>query len=149
MAINYQDIASAAMGGTASQTAPTFQQASWNTMKNLGWNEYNRNQERRNWARTESDFNRGFEDLAKALPGQYNRKGMLDSGVYQAGANRAVTDHLRNYDRSFQDYNQRMDRSRLMDDIMLGDLSNLRNQLNTQDYQSLVASMVKNSGGVA
>lgn len=149
MAINYQDIASAAMGGAASQTAPTAQQSTWNTMKNLGWSEYNRNLERQNWARTESDYNRGFGDLARNLPGQYNRKGMLDSGVYQAGANRAVADASRNYERAFQDYNQRMERSRLMDDIMMGDLSNLMNQLSSQEYQALVNAVINKAGGAA
>lgn len=149
MAINYQDIASAAMGGTASQTAPTFQQASFNTMKNLGLSEYNRNIERQNWARTQDDYNRGFENLQRTLPGQYNRKGMIDSGVYQAGANRAVTDELRNYGRAFQDYNQRMERSRLMDDIAKGDLSNLMNQLNSQEYQALVNAVINKAGGAA
>lgn len=149
MGINYQDIASAAMGGTASQTAPTFQQASFNTMKQLGMNQYNRDQLGRDFARTSEDYGRRFEDTARALPGQFNRRGMIDSGQYQRGANRAMSDNLRGFNRAAEDYNQGIERSRLSDDILMGDLSNLRSQLNSQEYQALVASMVGRSGGAA
>ena len=145
----YQDIASAAMGGAAAQTAPTFQQSGWNTIKQLGTNKYNRGQLRRNWGRQEEDFGKQFENTARVLPGVYNQKGMLDSGVYQAGANRAISDNLQSYNRAAEDYNQRMMNSYLSDDRLVSALGDLKGQLTSQQYQSLVASMVNGAGGAA
>ena len=145
----YQDIAAATFGGMAGQTAPNFQQGSWNTMKQLGMNQYNREALGRQFGRESDYWGRKMEDTARTLPGQYNRKGMLDSGVYQAGANRAIADDLRGFNQAFEDYNEQIQRSHLSDDQLMANLADLKTNLTEKQYQSLVANLVNKRGGAA
>tara|TARA_R110002111_G_scaffold67765_1_gene110207 strand:+ start:256 stop:714 length:459 start_codon:yes stop_codon:yes gene_type:complete len=145
----YQDIAASAMGGNASQTAPTYQQAGWKTVRQLGTNQYGRDQMNRDWARTQGNYGRQMERTARSLPGQYNQRGMLDSGVYQRGANQAIGDISRNYGQSFQDKNMAMENSYLQDDSLISSLSDLKGQLTSQQYQAMVSAVIKQAGGAA
>ena len=145
----YADIAAATFGGNAGRTAPNFRQTSFDTMKQLGMNQYNREALGRQFARTTEDYGRQREDIARALPGQFNRRGMLDSGQYQRGANRAISDNLRNMNRSFEDFNEQIERSYISDDQLMANLSDLKSQMTGQQYQSLVANLVNKRGGVA
>ena len=148
-ATGYQDIAASAMGGNASRTAPTYQQAGWNTVRQLGTNQYGRDQRERDWGRTQEDYGLRMKRTARRLPGQYNQRGMLDSGVYQRGANQAIGDISRNYEQSFQDKNMAMENSYLQDDSLISSLSDLKGQLTSQQYQAMVSAVIKQAGGAA
>ena len=145
----YADIAAATFGGLAGGNAPNFQQASFNTMKQLGQNQYNREALGRQFARTQENYNLNMEDTVRALPGQFNRRGMIDSGQYQRGANRAISDNLRGLNRSFEDYNEQISRSFLSDDQLMANLADMKSQMTSDQYQTLVANMVNKRGGAA
>ena len=118
-------------------------------MKQLGMNQYNREALGRQFGRESDYWGRKMEDTARTLPGQYNRKGMLDSGVYQAGANRAIADDLRGFNQAFEDYNEQIQRSHLSDDQLMANLADLKTNLTEKQYQSLVANLVNKRGGAA
>ena len=144
---SYQDIASAALGGYAGKTAPTFQQAALNTQKGLMQSEYQRDLMRRNKARSNIDMNIAEEKAYRALPGQFNRRGMLDSGQYQRGGRELASNIMRARNRSDEDFMQNMMTSNLQDAMSISDLEGLRGNLTGQQYQSLVAALVRGSGG--
>jgi hypothetical protein len=41
------------------------------------------------------DMSRRFGDIRRQVPGQFNQRGMLDSGQFQRGLGRTYTDQLR------------------------------------------------------
>ena len=41
------------------------------------------------------DMTRRFQDIRRQVPGQFNQRGMLDSGQFQRGLGRTYTDQLR------------------------------------------------------
>jgi len=146
---SYQDIASAAMGGYAGSTAPTYQQAALDTQKKLMWSEYGRDQQRRQKARSNIDMNIAEDKAYRALPGQFNKRGMMDSGQYQRGGQELATNIMRARNRSDEDFMQNMMTSNLQDAMSISDLEGLRGQLTADQYQSLVAAMIRGSGGGA
>ena len=146
---SYQDIASAAMGGYAGRAAPSYQQAALGTQKGLMWSEYNRDKSRRDKTRFDIDTNKAEERAYRALPGQFNQRGMLDSGQYQRGGRELASALLQRRGRSDQDYMQDMMTSHLGDAMGMADLEGLRGQLTADQYQSLVAALVNRAGGAA
>ena len=146
---SYQDIASAAMGGYAGSAAPSYQQAALGTQKGLMWSEYNRDKSRRDKTRFDIDTNKAEERAYRALPGQFNQRGMLDSGQYQRGGRELASALLQRRGRSDQDYMQDMMTSHLGDAMGMADLEGLRGQLTADQYQSLVAALVNRAGGAA
>ena len=146
---SYQDIASASLGGYAGSVAPTYQQAALNTQKGLMQNEYQRDLMRRNKARADIDMGLSEERAYRALPGQFNRRGMLDSGQYQRGGRELASNIMRARNRSDEDFMQNMMTSNLQDAMSISDLEGLRGNLTGQQYQSLVAALVRGSGGAS
>ena len=146
---SYQDIASAALGGYAGKVAPTYQQAALNTQKGLMQSEYQRDLMRRNKARSNIDMNIAEEKAYRALPGQFNRRGMIDSGQYQRGGRELASNIMRARNRADEDFMQNMMTSNLQDAMSISDLEGLRGNLTGQQYQSLVAALVRGSGGAS
>jgi|TARA_B100001094_G_scaffold162144_2_gene156915 hypothetical protein len=145
----YQDIASASLGGFAGSVAPTYQQAALNTQKGLMQNEYQRDLMRRNKARNDIDMGLSEERAYRALPGQFNRRGMIDSGQYQRGGRELASNIMRARNRADEDFMQNMMTSNLQDAMSISDLEGLRGNLTSNQYQALVASMVRGAGGAA
>lgn len=146
---NYQDIASAAMGGYAGMTAPTYQQAGLDTQKKIMWSEYNRDQLRRDKTRADISTNLAEERAYRALPGQFNQRGMLDSGQYQRGGRELASAFMRGRQMADEDYMKQVELSHLGDAMALGDLEGLKGQLTPKQYQTLVSALVRGAGGAA
>ena len=146
---SYQDIASASLGGYAGSVAPTYQQAALNTQKGLMQNEYQRDLMRRNKARADIDMGLSEERAYRALPGQFNRRGMLDSGQYQRGGQQLASNIMRARNRADEDFMQNQMTSYLQDAMAISDLEGLRGNLTSNQYQALVASMIRGAGGAA
>ena len=100
--------------------------------------EYQRDLMRRNKARADIDMNIAEEKAYRALPGQFNRRGMLDSGQYQRGGRELASNIMRARNRADEDFMQNMMTSRLQDAMSISDLEGLRGNLTGQQYQSLV-----------
>ena len=145
----YQDIAAAAMGGYAGSVAPTYQQSATNVAQQGVWNEYGRQQLGRNKRRADKTFDLGEERAYRAFPGQYNKRGMLDSGQYQRGGRELAKALMRQRQMSAEDYQQAIMTSQLEDALATGNLEGLRAQLTSQQYHNLVNSIISESGGVA
>lgn len=146
---SYQDIASAAMGGYAGMNAPSYQQQGLNLQKQLMWSEYNRNKARQDQKRLTDDFDKQEERAYRALPGQFNQRGMLDSGQYQRGGRELAAALLDRRNRADQDYMQNQMTSHLQDSMGVADLEGLRGQLTGDQYRSLVSALVSGAGGAA
>ena len=99
---------SAAYGGLGGQVSPSFgntatPQFGSNTsgqrfgdlqsaLANIG---YQRSGVQRERAKTLDDLSRQFRETRRPIPGQFNRRGMLDSGQYQRAVGRTYEDELR------------------------------------------------------
>ena len=99
---------SAAYGGLAGQASPSFGNAATpqfgsntsgqrfadlqSALGNIG---YQRSGVQRERATTLDDLSRQFRETRRPIPGQFNRRGMLDSGQYQRAVGRTYEDELR------------------------------------------------------
>ena len=99
---------SAAYGGLAGQASPSFGNAATpqfgsntsgqrfadlqSALGNIG---YQRSGIQRERATTLDDLSRQFRESRRPIPGQFNRRGMLDSGQYQRAVGRTYEDELR------------------------------------------------------
>tara|TARA_R110000824_G_scaffold134362_1_gene297328 strand:+ start:343 stop:756 length:414 start_codon:yes stop_codon:yes gene_type:complete len=135
------------MGANGAAVAPTYQQAGINLQKDAIWEEYGRQQQGRNQRRDNKTFDLGEERAYRAFPGQYNRRGMLDSGQYQRGGRELASALMRQRNMNDADYMQATESSRLRDALAANDLETLRGMLTSEQYQNLVASMISGSGG--
>lgn len=140
---NYQDILSSQM----SQMAPSanqYQQASSGVQKNMIQRQFNRDQMGRDYTRARSDIGRQADQAFRQLPGAFNRRGMLDSGAYIRSGRETAANVLRAQNRMREDQGQAMMGSLMQDQLDLGNLAGLREQLSSADYQNLVASLYGN-----
>ena len=99
---------SATYGGLAGQASPSFGNAATpqfgsntagqrfgdlqSALGNIG---YQRSGVQRERATTLDDLGRQFQQTRRPIPGQFNRRGMLDSGQYQRAVGRTHEDELR------------------------------------------------------
>ena len=99
---------SAAYGGLGGQVSPSFGNAATpqfgsntsgqrfadlqSALGNIG---YQRTGIQRERATTLDDLSRQFRESRRPIPGQFNRRGMLDSGQYQRAVGRTFEDELR------------------------------------------------------
>jgi hypothetical protein len=99
---------SATYGGLGSKNAPSFGNAATpqfgsntsgqrfadlqSALGNIG---YQRSGIQRERATTLDDLSRQFRESRRPIPGQFNRRGMLDSGQYQRAVGRTYEDELR------------------------------------------------------
>ena len=99
---------SAAYGGLGGQVSPSFGNAATpqfgsntsgqrfadlqSALGNIG---YQRSGIQRERATTLDDLSRQFRESRRPIPGQFNRRGMLDSGQYQRAVGRTFEDELR------------------------------------------------------
>ena len=99
---------SAAYGGLGGQVSPSFGNAATpqfgsntsgqrfadlqSALGNIG---YQRSGIQRERATTLDDLSRQFRESRRPIPGQFNRRGMLDSGQYQRAVGRTYEDELR------------------------------------------------------
>jgi len=140
---NYQDILSSQMGQMA-PSATQYNQASTGVQRNMIQRQFNRDQMGRDYTRARSDINRQADQSFRQLPGAFNRRGMLDSGSYIRGGREMAANVLRAQNRLREDQGQAMMGSYLQDQLDLGNLAELRQNLASQDYQNLVASLYGN-----
>jgi hypothetical protein len=140
---NYQDILSSQMGQMA-PSATQYNQASTGVQKNMIQRQFNRDQMGRDYTRARSDINRQADQAFRQLPGAFNRRGMLDSGSYVRGGREMAANVLRAQNRLREDQGQAMMGSYLQDQLDLGNLAELRQNLASQDYQTLVAGLYGN-----
>ena len=100
--------ASATYGGIGGQISPSFGNAATpqfggsntgqrfsdlqSALANIG---YQRTGVQRERAMTLDDLGRQFQQTRRPIPGQFNRRGMLDSGQYQRAVGRTYEDELR------------------------------------------------------
>ena len=140
---NYQDILSSQMGQMA-PSATQYNQASTGVQKNMIQRQFNRDQMGRDYTRARSDINRQADQSFRRLPGAFNRRGMLDSGSYIRGGREMAANVLRAQNRLREDQGQAMMGSYLQDQLDLGNLAELRQNLASQDYQTLVAGLYGN-----
>jgi len=100
--------ASATYGGLGGQISPSFGNATTpqfggsnsgqrfsdlqSALANIG---YQRTGVQRERAMTLDDLGRQFQQTRRPIPGQFNRRGMLDSGQYQRAVGRTYEDELR------------------------------------------------------
>ena len=140
---NYQDILSSQMGQMA-PSATQYNQASTGVQKNMIQRQFNRDQMGRDYTRARSDINRQADQSLRQLPGAFNRRGMLDSGSYIRGGREMAANVLRAQNRLREDQGQAMMGSYLQDQLDLGNLAELRQNLASQDYQTLVAGLYGN-----
>jgi hypothetical protein len=75
-------------GGTSGQRFADLQSA----LGNVG---YQRDSVQRQRAVSLDDLGRQFADMRRGIPGQLNRRGMLDSGQFQRALGRSYADELR------------------------------------------------------
>ena len=99
---------SATYGGVGGQVSPSFGNAATpqfgsntsgqrfadlqSALANIG---YQRSGVQRERAMTLDDLGRQFQQTRRPIPGQFNRRGMLDSGQYQRAVGRTYEDELR------------------------------------------------------
>ena len=140
---NYQDILSSQMGQMA-PSATQYNQASTGVQRNMIQRQFNRDQMGRDYTRARSDINRQADQSFRQLPGAFNRRGMLDSGSYIRGGREMAANVLRAQNRLREDQGQAMMGSYLQDQLDLGNLAELRQNLASQDYQALVAGLYGN-----
>jgi len=138
---SYQDIGSAVFGGMGSTSAADVQSASTQVQKNLINRQYGRDKMSRQNTRNRIDLSRNAEQAYRALPGMYNQRGMIDSGSFVRGGRETAANVLRGKNRMNEDYTQSIMDSWLQDSLDMGNLSELRQGLASQDYQNLVASL--------
>jgi len=138
---SYQDIGSAVFGGMGSASAGEVQNASTQVQKNLINRQYGRDKMSRQNTRNRIDLSRNSEQAYRALPGMYNQRGMIDSGSFVRGGRETAANVLRSQNRLGEDYGQSIMDSWLQDSLDLGNLSELREGLASEDYQALVAGM--------
>ena len=100
-------------GGLAGQASPSFGNAATpqfgsntagqrfgdlqSALGNVG---YQRDSVQRQRAVSLDDLGRQFADMRRGIPGQLNRRGMLDSGQFQRALGRSYADELRNAGRT-------------------------------------------------
>lgn len=140
---DYQDILSSQMSQMA-PSATQYNQASTDVQKNLIQRQFGRDQALRDYTRDRSDIGRQAEQAYRQLPGAFNRRGMIDSGAYIRGGRETAANVLRAQNRLREDYGQAMMGSYLQDQLDLGNLAELRQNLASQDYQTLVAGLYGN-----
>lgn len=136
----YQDNLSALMGQMA-PSAAQFNQAGSTVQKNLIQRQFDRDSALRSLTRARGDIGRQAAAAYRQLPGAFNRRGMLDSGAYVRRGRETAADVLRAQNRLREDYGESMMRSYLQDQLDLGNLSELRQNLASRDYQDLVAGL--------
>lgn len=141
---SYQDISSAVFGGIGSPSAGKVQSASSQVQKNLINRQYGRDKVSRQNTRNRIDLNRNAEQAYRALPGMYNQRGMIDSGSFVRGGRETAANVLRAQNRMREDFGQSIMDSWLQDSLDMGNLSELRQGLASQDYQDLVAGLYSN-----
>ena len=140
---NYQDILSSQMGQMA-PSATQYNQASTGVQRNMIQRQFNRDQMGRDYTRARSDINRQADQSFRQLPGAFNRRGMLDSGAYIRAGRETAANVLRAQNRLREDQGQAMMGSYLQDQLDLGNLAELRQNLASQGYQNLGASLYGN-----
>lgn len=140
---DYQDILSSQMSELA-PSATQYNQASTDVQKNLIQRQFGRDQTLRDYTRSRSDIGRQADQAFRQLPGSFNRRGMIDSGAYVRGGRETAANVLRAQNRLREDYGQAMMGSLLQDQLDLGNLAELRQNLASQDYQTLVAGLYGN-----
>ena len=140
---DYQDILSSQMSELA-PSATQYNQASLGVQRNLIQRQFNREQLGRDYTRARSDIGRQEEQAYRQLPGAFNRRGMIDSGAYIRGGRETAANVLRAQNRLREDYGQAMMGSLLQDQLDLGNLAELRQNLASQDYQTLVDGLYGN-----
>lgn len=145
MAINYSDTASANAGAFA----PTVAQAGWDLQKNLAESKFQRGGLTRDYTRGNIDRNFQAQQAWRALPQGFNQRGMIDSGQYQRGGQLLADQINQLQGRATQDYADAIEHSNLMDTIGKQQFEELKDMLNAQDYQSTVAGVVGQGGGIA
>tara|TARA_R110000850_G_scaffold227779_4_gene352748 strand:- start:2675 stop:3130 length:456 start_codon:yes stop_codon:yes gene_type:complete len=138
---SYQDIGSAVFGGMGSASAGKVQDASSQVQKNLINRQYGRDKMSRQNTRNRIDLSRNAEQAYRALPGAYNQRGMIDSGSFVRGGRETAANVYRAQNRINEDFGQSIMDSWLQDSLDMGNLSELRQGLASQDYQNLVASL--------
>jgi len=145
----YQDIASAAFGANAGGFAPNFMENVIKTQNEVMWNEYGRGDLRRKKTRSDIDINLGEKQAYRALPGQFNQRGLLDSGQYQRGGRELAKNLQRIRGRADEDFQSALQGLDLSDTAALTNLEQYRGMLTPKQYQTLVAAVVGNAGGGA
>ena len=138
---SYQDIGSAVFGGIGSPSAGKVQDASSQVQKNLIGRQYGRDKMLRQNTRNRIDLSRNEDQAFRALPGMYNQRGMIDSGSFVRGGRETAANVYRAQNRINEDFGQSIMDSWLQDSLDMGNLSELRQGLASQDYQNLVASL--------
>mgnify|MGYP003664604740 FL=1 len=138
---SYQDIGSAVFGGMGSASAGKVQDASSQVQKNLINRQYGRDKLSRQKTRNRIDLSRNAEQAYRALPGAYNQRGMIDSGSFVRGGRETAANVYRAQNRINEDFGQSIMDSWLQDSLDMGNLSELRQGLASQDYQNLVAGL--------
>ena len=145
----YQDITAAAMGGEGSKLGPTYMQNVIQTSNQIMSNKASRDRLREANRRSNVDINIGEKDAYRALPGQFNQRGMIDSGLYQRGGRRLAENIERIRGRSDLDFQDALQGLDLSDTAALSNLEQYRSMLTSSQYQALVAAIVGNAGGRA
>lgn len=140
----YQDILSSQMSKTAPNSSTQYNQASTDVQKGLIQRQFGRDKALRGYTRSRSDIGRQADQAFRQLPGAFNRRGMLDSGAYVRGGREMAANVLRAQNRLREDYGQAVMESYLQDQLDLGNLAELRQNLASQDYQALVAGLYGN-----
>jgi hypothetical protein len=148
MAWNQGETAAANMGAIGGSISPVHQ-ATWDTTRGLAESKINRDQLTRNYTRGVDDRSREAAQAWRQLPQAYNQRGMIDSGQYQRGGNQLAQAIDRLQGRALQDYSSQIDYSHLQDTMSLQNLDELKDLLSAQDYQNVVANVVRGSGGMA
>ena len=148
MAWNQGETAAANMGAIGGSISPVHQ-ATWDTTRGLAESKYSRDQLTRNYTRGVDDRSREAAQAWRQLPQAYNQRGMIDSGQYQRGGNQLAQAIDRLQGRALQDYSSQIDYSHLQDTMSLQNLDELKDLLSAQDYQNVVANVVRGSGGMA
>ena len=130
--------------GQMAPSATQYNQASTGVQRNMIQRQFNRDQMGRDYTRARSDVNRQADQSFRQLPGAFNRRGMQDSASYIRGGREMAANVLRAQNRLLEDQGQAMMGSYLQDQLDLGNLAELRQNLASQDYQALVAGLYGN-----
>ena len=149
---------SATYGGLAGQASPSFGNAATpqfgsntagqrfgdlqSALGNIG---YQRSGVQRERATTLDDLGRQFQQTRRPIPGQFNRRGMLDSGQFQRALGRSYADELRNAGRtemSMQDALNQLAMQQFGAESQFAQ-SGLNNALSSAERRAQLASQIR------
>jgi hypothetical protein len=149
---------SATYGGLAGKAAPTFTNTAPTTFGGgtsgqrfadlqsaLGGVGYQRSGVQRQRAMSLDDLGRQFADMRRGIPGQLNRRGMLDSGQFQRALGRSYADELRNAGRtemSMQDALNQLAMQQFGAESQFAQ-SGLNNALSSAERRAQLASQIR------